>query len=81
MPQADRKDKEPVQLIENKVARINQDLSVESDGVPPISLSVGVSYHPEGIEPDEMFREADTALYYVKENGRSGCCFYTDKLK
>ena len=72
---------EPVQLIEHKVARINQDLSVESDGVPPISLSVGVSYHPEGIEPDEMFREADTALYYVKENGRSGCCFYTDKLK
>ena len=69
---------EPVKLIEHKVARINQELSDEVDGVPPISLSVGVSYNPEGNNPDEMFRQADTALYRVKENGRNGCCFYTD---
>ena len=69
---------EPVELIKHKVTQINQDLSVESDGVPPISLSVGVSYNLEGNDPDEMFRQADTALYHVKENGRNGCCFYTD---
>ena len=70
---------EPDKLIEHKVARINQELSTESDGVPPITLSVGVSYNPEGNDPDEMFRRADTALYRVKGNGRNGCCFYTDK--
>ena len=69
---------EPVELIKHKVTQINQDLSVESDGVPPVSLSVGVSYNLEGNDPDEMFRQADTALYHVKENGRNGCCFYTD---
>ena len=72
---------EPKQLIEHKVAQINGDLSSEADGVPPISLSVGVSYDPEGIDPDEMFRQADIALYNVKENGRNGCCFYTDRLR
>jgi len=28
-----------------------------------------------------MFRQADTALYYVKENGRNGCCIYSEVLK
>ncbi len=27
-----------------------------------------------------MFRQADLALYYVKEHGRSGCCFYHHSL-
>ena len=72
---------DPSDLIMQKAASVNRCLSVESDGVPPISLSVGVSYDPEGNDPDEMFRQADTALYHVKENGRSGCCIYTDDLK
>jgi len=72
---------ETVKLIENKVAQINRELSDESDGLPPISLSAGISYDPEGNDPDEVARQADTALYHVKENGRNGCCFYTDKLK
>lgn len=72
---------EPARLIEHKVIQINQRLSEESDGIPPISLSVGVSYNPEGNDPEEMFRQADTALYYVKENGRNGCCIYSEALK
>ena len=72
---------ETVKLIENKVAQINRELSDESDGLPPISLSAGISYDPEGNDPDEVARQADTALYHVKENRRNGCCFYTDKLK
>jgi predicted signal transduction protein with EAL and GGDEF domain len=33
------------------------------------------------MDPDVMFQRADTALYYMKENGRNGCCFYTDDLE
>ena len=68
----------PKVLIETKIDMINNDLQRTDDGVPAISLSIGIAYDPEGQEPDEMFRRADAALYHVKQNGRSGCCFYSD---
>lgn len=68
------------ELIETKVNRINQDLADTSDGLPPVSLSVGVAFG-RGADSAEVFRQADMALYYVKEHGRDGVCFYSDKLK
>lgn len=68
----------PVSLIREKVNMINRDLKNTEDGLPKISLSVGIAYDSEGHDPDEMFRRADAALYHVKEHGRSGCCFYSD---
>ncbi len=69
------------QLITQKVIRINEELNREADGLPRITLSAGVSYRPEVTDPEERFRQADLALYYVKEHGRDGCCFYSDALK
>ena len=37
--------------------------------------------NPGDQEMEEMFRQADIALYYVKDHGRDGCCFYSDALK
>ena len=71
----------PEELITRKVIRINRELEDQKDGLPQITLSAGVSYNPKGEDPEEMFRQADIALYYVKEHGRDGCCFYSDKLK
>lgn len=71
----------PKDLITRKIAKINEDLQREEDGLPSITLSAGVAYCPEGEDPAEMFRQADTALYYVKDHGRDGCCFYSEKLK
>ena len=71
----------PEALIERKVRRINRELSNGADDLPPITLSVGVSFNEKGEDPSVMFRQADIALYYVKEHGRDGCCFWTDALK
>jgi GGDEF domain-containing protein len=71
---------DPHELIENKIRMINEELSDNSDGIPNITLSAGISFDFHGIEPDELFRRADAALYHVKENGRKGCCFYSDEL-
>lgn len=70
---------EAEKLVEQKVARINRELSEEADGLPQVTLSAGVSF---GVaeDPAEMFRRADLALYYVKEHGRNGCCFWTPEL-
>ena len=72
---------EPRQLITNKVIRINQELAGTEDGLPGVSVSAGVSFSPVGGEPAELFRQADVALYYVKDHGREGCCFYSEKMK
>ena len=63
-------------LIEQKVAQINEVLADTDDGLPPVSVSVGVSLGTPGSDPQEMFREADKALYQVKDRGRKGCCIY-----
>ena len=72
---------DPRDLIARKVLKINHDLSDRQGSLPKITLSAGVSYNPEGNDPAEMFRQADIALYFVKDHGRDGCCFYSDKLK
>ena len=64
-------------LVRNKVSRINQALSDVTDGLPPVSLSAGVAYG-EDQDPEELFRQADAALYYVKEHGKNSCCFYSE---
>ena len=73
--------KNPKLLIEHKVRRINADLRDDSDGVPAVTLSAGAALgSKENRDPTEMFRQADTALYYVKDHGRNGCCFWSEEL-
>jgi diguanylate cyclase (GGDEF)-like protein len=72
---------DPQMLIENKMNGINQELGKADGDIPSVTLSVGVAYSDKGLEADEMFKRADTALYYVKQNGRSGCQFYSDKFE
>ena len=61
------------QLVLNKIARANGQLQNPKDGLPKVSLSVGVAFadreNPEG----DIFKDADTALYEVKKTGRCGC--------
>ena len=71
---------DPQKLIEHKIRNINHDLSQCGDDLPAVTLSAGISYDPECRDPKEMFRRADIALYYVKDCGRNGCCFWTEAL-
>ena len=50
--------------------------SVDAE-LPSISLSVGVSFSPEGYV-DELVGQADAALYKVKKGGRCNCSFYQE---
>lgn len=68
-------------LIENKVLQINKELSDTEDGLPPITMSVGVALCRDTDNPQEMFHDSDVALYYVKDHGRNGCCFYDPKMQ
>lgn len=67
-------------MIEQKVAQINRELTEASDDLPRITLSVGISFCSQEEDARKVLREADVALYHVKNNGRGGCCFYGPEL-
>jgi GGDEF domain-containing protein len=46
------------------------------DDLPPVSLSVGVAFSDRENPKGDIFKDADTALYRVKEAGRKGCEIY-----
>ena len=58
-----------------KINDINEELLHPTDGLPEVSLSVGGAFSPSGFR-DELYKNADSALYRTKENGRCGCSFY-----
>lgn len=62
-------------IVKEKVGAINSALKNPLDSVPSISISVGGALSKEGFTK-ELYTNADTALYNVKEAGRCGCLFY-----
>ena len=64
------------QLVLNKINRANELLQHPKDDLPPVSLSVGVAFSDRENPQGDIFRDADTALYRVKEAGRKGCRIY-----
>lgn len=65
----------PVSVIHRKISSINTILQNIQDGLPSVSLSVGVSFSECGFI-DELEKQADEALYRVKKGGRCNCSFY-----
>lgn len=63
-------------LISERIRQINDDLADTTDGLPPVSISVGVAYGCEASTPNELFSHADHALYDTKRHGRNGYTFY-----
>ncbi|MFC4320373.1 bifunctional diguanylate cyclase/phosphodiesterase [Litchfieldia salsa] len=47
-----------------------------------VSASIGISQYPyDGEDPETLIKNADTALYIVKNRGRSHFRFYSEKMK
>jgi diguanylate cyclase (GGDEF)-like protein len=67
-------------LIILKTKQINNALADVSDGLPSVSLSIGIAFGHDAPDTETLLKHADEALYNVKEHGRSKGCFYeTDK--
>ena len=58
------------------MARAAEKLANPSDDLPKVTLSVGVAFADQTREGEDLFKNADKALYDVKTTTRNGCCFY-----
>ncbi|MBE7003634.1 MAG: GGDEF domain-containing protein [Ruminococcaceae bacterium] len=67
-------------LIRGKIERINTKLQNPTDDLPPISVSVGVAFGAEEHGTGNIIKDADLALYQVKEHGRCGVAFFEPSL-
>ncbi len=63
-------------LIRRKIKQANDIMADTSDGLPAASISVGVAFSDRENPTDDIFKDADTALYKVKKAGRADCAFY-----
>lgn len=62
--------------ITDKITAVNESLTHPDDGLPAVSLSVGVAFTDRENPGESIFKDADKALYKTKENGKCGCTFY-----
>jgi diguanylate cyclase (GGDEF)-like protein len=65
-------------LLGPRIDRINQELSAPEDGLPPITVSVGIAHGADVRSAAGLFDHADKALYAVKGRGKSGYAFYSE---
>ncbi len=62
--------------IADKIDAVNHQLLEESGDLPAVSLSVGIAFTDRANPGEDLFKDADSALYHTKENGRCGYTFY-----
>lgn len=63
-------------VITAKVDAVRSALADTSDGLPRVTLSVGIAFSELHEGETDLYKAADRALYVVKERGRNGCAFY-----
>lgn len=63
-------------VVQEKIDFVNKELSKPIDGMPQVSLSAGAAFADRHSPGDNIYKDADDAMYHTKESGRSGCSFY-----
>ena len=63
--------------IESKIEQINTQLEDTSDGLPPVSISVGIMNGKDASDTTTLFEKTDEAMYESKKNGKRTYTFYS----
>ena len=64
-------------LIAQKIDEINRELSAIDDGLPAVSISVGIVHGTDAKDAESLFEKSDAAMYRSKQNGKNTYTFYS----
>ena len=67
-------------VVKMKIDRVTEKISID-DGLPKTTLSIGAAFSSDSDVREDLFRNADEALYRVKNAGRNGFAFYIEHDK
>ncbi len=74
-------DSQLIDTIEDILCLFNRPFEVSKNESLRISTSVGVARYPQdGQDSETLLKNADTAMYLAKKNGRNGYAFYSPDL-
>lgn len=68
-------------MIREKLAALRAGMMSGADGLPMVTMSVGVAFSEDIGAEESIFQCADEAMYYVKNHGRDGHCVYENKTE
>ena len=63
-------------LLKNKIGAITHNLAREENDLPGVTLSIGVAFGEKCCDMEKLYKNADIALYQVKNAGRNGLKFF-----
>ena len=63
-------DKRKQNLVAAKIREINRALSESRDGIPPLSVSVGIVHGSDAPDAERLFEKVDAAMYRSKQSGK-----------
>ncbi|MBP5608661.1 MAG: GGDEF domain-containing protein, partial [Lachnospiraceae bacterium] len=64
-------------LIESKIKQIHDELENTDDGIPSISVSIGIMNGKDAKDTANLFEKADEAMYESKKQGKGTYTFYS----
>ena len=70
---------EQQQAVLRRVEAVQAGLRDVRDGLPEVTLSIGIAFSKQRKEGELLFKMADKALYRVKEAGRNGCAIFNEE--
>ncbi|MCR4740407.1 MAG: diguanylate cyclase [Lachnospiraceae bacterium] len=68
-------------LIESKIDKINYELADTEDGLPPVSISIGIVQGKDAANGMELFEKTDAAMYESKKKGKHTYTFYSTEIE
>lgn len=63
-------------LIESKIGQIYSELENTDDGLPPVSISIGIVNGKDVKDTENILKKTDAAMYESKKNGKHTYTFY-----
>jgi diguanylate cyclase (GGDEF)-like protein len=63
-------------LVEAKIEKINNELAQPVNGLPPVSVSVGITHGSKVSDAKSLFERTDEAMYQAKQSGKNTFAYY-----